>query len=106
MKYHCSFRLFSVVFTDKYLNRIATQMSTDSNDIFLNLGITEVQLKAIEYNHPKDIKRQALEGLIKWRNQTDMNTNDSESMFSTLSNAFTATKRQDLVDFIKTLRGM
>ncbi|CAC5424367.1 unnamed protein product [Mytilus coruscus] len=93
-----------VVLTDKYLNRIASQMSTDLNDIFLNLGITHVQFKAIEYSHPNDINRQALEGLIKWRDQTDMRTNDSESMFATLISALTEAKRQDLVDFINKLR--
>ncbi|CAC5424374.1 unnamed protein product [Mytilus coruscus] len=93
-----------VVFTDKYLNRIASQMSTDLNDIFLNLGLNRAQLDAINYSHPNDINRQALEGLIKWRDQTDMKTNDSESMFSTLISALTEAKRQDLVDFINRLR--
>lgn len=106
MKYLCSFRMILVVFTDKYLNRIASQMSTDLNDIFLNLGLNRAQLDAINYSHPNDINRQALEGLIKWRNQTNMKTNDSESMSATLISALTAAKRQDLVDFVKTLKGI
>lgn len=81
-------------------------MSTDLNDILLNLGLNRAQLDAINYSHPNNINRQAHEGLIKWRNQTDMKTNDSESMFSTLIGAFTEAKRQDLVDFINTLRCM
>ncbi|CAC5424342.1 unnamed protein product [Mytilus coruscus] len=93
-----------VVFTDKYLYRIASQISTDLNAIFLNLGISQAQLDAINFSHRTDINRQALEALIKWRDQTDMKTNDSESMFSTLIGALIEAKRQDLVDFVNRLR--
>ncbi|XP_063416250.1 interferon-induced very large GTPase 1-like [Mytilus trossulus] len=70
------------VFTDKYLYRIALQISTDLSAIFLNLGINQAQLDAINYSHRTDINRQALEALIKWRDQTDRKTNDSETEVS------------------------
>lgn len=106
MEYHWTFRLFSEVFSDKYLYRIALQISTDLSAIFLNLGINQAQLDAINYSHRTDINRQALVALIKWKDQTDRKTNDSESMFSTLNGAFMEAKRQDLVDFVNRLRGM
>lgn len=81
-------------------------MSTDSNNIFYNLGLTSKDIKCIEYSFPNDLDRQAFEGLIKWRDQTDMMIKDSEYMIAELNTAFIEVKRQDLVDYINNLTGM
>lgn len=90
--------LFILDFTDKDLARLAAELLEDWVFILLELDLKLNEIKQIENLYPRDVRRQALEGLIVWQRR-------SESPNEDLLKACREYKREDIIDLIRRMQG-
>lgn len=90
--------LMILEFNDKELSKIAKHLLEDWTFILMELDVTLVEIKHIENLHPREMRRQALEGLTMWQKRSSAPLKD-------LLNVFRNNKRQDMIELIEEMQG-
>ncbi|VDI54465.1 Hypothetical predicted protein [Mytilus galloprovincialis] len=85
-------------FSNRHLAKLAANLLDDWVFILLELDLQLNEIKQIENFFPRDVRRQAIEGLILWQRR-------SQSPIEDLSKACREYKREDMIDLIRKIQG-
>lgn len=90
--------LMILEFNDKELSKMAKHLLEDWTFILKKLDVTLVEIKHIENLHPREMRRQALEGLTMWHKK-------SSTLLKDLLNVFRNNERQDMIELFEEMQG-
>lgn len=87
-----------VEFSGKDLSKIANNLLEEWVYILMELDVSLIEIKHIESLYPRDMRRQAIEGLTLWQRRSLAPMKD---ILKVLRN----NNRQDMIEFIEEMQG-